>query len=529
MVVGKHSLNLRWLGAIAVLLLSITLIPVLRGGLQLHAKDSKSKRVHAMHKTDQTKACDELAQAFPHMVFFSPQEPFVNSIASYNSMQETEVIPQCVVKPADSKEVSKLVKILNQQFSVRNASTPLHFAIRSGGHAAAAGAANIEGGITIDLSLINAMHVSADRKSTKIGTGARWKDVYGKLDPMNLGVAGGRNARVGVGGLVLGGGLSFHSPRTGFVCDNIVDFEVVLSDGSIVNANETLNRDLWVALKGGSNNFGIVTQFTALLFPSNGLWGGFNYHPGFMGTRLLKAFHEFAEPKSYDEYASSILAFGYVAKYRSMAIANNIQYSKPVKNPACFKKFNSLFRFWSTVKIRSMSSATGEQDASDPAGFRQLFYTTTIENNLDVLLTSRDLLKTSISHIKNVKGLYWFLIFQPLPPSVTSKGNNPFGITTDKTLVNILVSARWDHAEDDGCILSVARNLIHDIESRAQALGVAHSYKYLNYANPEQDPIAGYGAENYRFLQDMSRKYDPQGLFQTACVGGFKLFNATVA
>ena len=43
------------------------------------------------------------------------------------------------------------------------------------------------------------------------------------------------------------------------MCDNVVNFEVVLSSGQVVDANEKENSDLWVALRGGSSNFGIVT------------------------------------------------------------------------------------------------------------------------------------------------------------------------------------------------------------------------------------------------------------------------------
>ncbi len=38
-----------------------------------------------------------------------------------------------------------------------------------------------------------------------------------------------------------------------------------------------------------------------------------------------------------------------------------------------------------------------------------------------------------------------------------------------------------------------------------------------------QRPFEGYGRENLRFLQDVSKRYDPDGLFQKGCVGGFKL------
>lgn len=56
--------------------------------------------------------------------------------------------------------------------------------------------------------------------------------------------------------------LLSSSARQGFGCDNVVAFEVVLADGRIVNATKDTYSDLFVVLKGGSNNFGIVTRFT---------------------------------------------------------------------------------------------------------------------------------------------------------------------------------------------------------------------------------------------------------------------------
>ena len=42
----------------------------------------------------------------------------------------------------------------------------------------------------------------------------------------------------------------------GLACDNGVNFEVILADGSLVNATLEENSDLFYALKGGTNNFG---------------------------------------------------------------------------------------------------------------------------------------------------------------------------------------------------------------------------------------------------------------------------------
>jgi FAD/FMN-containing dehydrogenase len=51
--------------------------------------------------------------------------------------------------------------------------------------------------------------------------------------------------------------------------------QVVLSSGEIVDANAKSNADLWSALKGGSNNFGVVTRIDLRTFPQGKFWGGF--------------------------------------------------------------------------------------------------------------------------------------------------------------------------------------------------------------------------------------------------------------
>jgi len=54
--------------------------------------------------------------------------------------------------------------------------------------------------------------------------------------------------------------------------------------------------------------------------------------------------------------------------------------------------------------------------------------------------------------------------------------------------------------------------------------GSASEFLYLNYADQGQGVIAGYGEGNRMELRRVSRVYDPEGVFQKAVVGGFKLF-----
>jgi len=83
-------------------------------------------------------------------------------------------------------------------------------------------------------------------------------------------VAGGRNGKVGVGGLLLGGGKTFFTGRRGFACDDIISYKVVLANsGRIIVTNKDHNSDLFMALKGGSGNFGNITNFRMSYFYYN--------------------------------------------------------------------------------------------------------------------------------------------------------------------------------------------------------------------------------------------------------------------
>lgn len=146
-----------------------------------------------------------------------------------------------------------------------------HIAVRSGGHSMGA-ISNIAQGVTIDLTLLNSTTYDEATNIASIQPGARWKDAFADLDEYGVTATGGRDGGVGVGGFLLGGGMSFFSGRTGFGCDSIVNYEVVLADGIIVNANSTSNPDLWRALKGGASNFGIVTRFDIEAIPAHKMY-----------------------------------------------------------------------------------------------------------------------------------------------------------------------------------------------------------------------------------------------------------------
>lgn len=83
---------------------------------------------------------------------------------------------------------------------------------------------------------------------------------------------------------------------------------------------------------------------------------------------------------------------------------------------------------------------------------------------------------------------------------------------------------QWTSAADDALINGGAREIWRQADELAVEMGMMRDWVYLNYAAPDQDPLGSYGEGNVRVLREVSRKYDPTGLFQTSVPGGFKLW-----
>lgn len=113
------------------------------------------------------------------------------------------------------------------------------------------------------MALDKLSDVSVDEKSStvSIGPGNTWADVYGALDEFGLYTNGGRLKTIGVPGLTLIGGFHYFINKFGYTMDSIRSYDVVLGDGTQVVASATSHPELFWALKGGANNFGIVTRF----------------------------------------------------------------------------------------------------------------------------------------------------------------------------------------------------------------------------------------------------------------------------
>ncbi|KAI3319101.1 FAD-binding domain-containing protein [Xylariaceae sp. AK1471] len=479
---------------------------------------------------DASKAIDALAKVLPSgQLAIQGTQEYDQLNGSYQSIRSSETQPAAIFLPKSATEVSIFVRTISP-FAL---SGQAPFAIFGAGQQPALGCNNIQGGITLNLSLLTGIDIKDDTVS--IAAGERWGAVYEKLDPLGLSVAGGRSARNGIGGLALQGGLSFFSSREGFIADNVVNYQIVLASGEIVNANANDHPDLWKALRGGGNNFGVVTRFDLRTFKQGALYGGslFYFAPSFP-SEIQALVTELQKPNATPE-THLMISIGFAAPFGPDPMCQNqVYYTQAVEKPEVLEPFTSVqpqIDALNTIRlIPNVTEAANEQAGDQQVAKRVAYMNATVKADIATLQAAVNIYTAAIDPVKATEGLICSLTFQPYAESLlqssASKGGDVLGLegTNSGSLVNLLLLTYWSNASDDGTILGAMKIALQGIDQDAASKGTKVDYVYMNYASEDQDVIGSYGSKNKKLLQEASKKYDPKGLFQKGVPGGWKLF-----
>ena len=133
--------------------------------------------------------------------------------------------------------------------------------VRSGGHCTAGFSSGA--GVLIDVSALNSINIDPVGLTATVGCGVNFGNFRTALAAYGLHVPGGECDDVCIGGYMQGGGYGFTSVTFGMNCDNVIGIRMMLADGSIVEASESVNYDLWWAVRGGTGGtFGVLLSVT---------------------------------------------------------------------------------------------------------------------------------------------------------------------------------------------------------------------------------------------------------------------------
>ncbi|KIX01030.1 uncharacterized protein Z518_10096 [Rhinocladiella mackenziei CBS 650.93] len=359
-------------------------------------------------------------------------------------------------------------------------------------------------------------NVTYDPQTTiaSIQLGPRWRDVYADLAPHNVVSMGGRDGDVGVAGFLTGGGNSYYAGRAGLAIDTVVNYEIVLASGKVVNTNKSSNPDLWKALKGGSgSSFGIVTRFDVETLPAVPLWGGMAVHNQTASNQLATALVNFNE----NNYKNPQDAYLLLSTYNSLVpsdtiIASVIIDTEGTVNASAFSEALQVPAIQTDRKTRSLEEVTVAYQ--NPGGARIVRFTLTTNNDVEIvkhIWQSHDQIVEDFKASLGSGSFSTQCVVQPLPAYFADisvkKGGNVLGLDSVNTnSILWLGTAAYQNATYDQLVHGKMQNWTANIQSFAKSRAGAVQWQYVNYADSSQSPLGSYGNANVDFIQNSSQE-----------------------
>lgn len=119
-----------------------------------------------------------------------------------------------------------------------------------------------------------------------------------------------------------------------------------------------------------------------------------------------------------------------------------------------------------------------------------------------------------------IKVLEFGFLLNPLP---VTNGTKSLGLPPNTTdMVLALIGAGYENPDDIDAAQAAIKGIYDQHVQILQDSGNFLNYTQINYAGEYQDLIGSYG--DLETLQAVSKKYDPEGLFQIALPEAYKLF-----
>ncbi|KPM35944.1 hypothetical protein AK830_g10631 [Neonectria ditissima] len=455
----------------------------------------------------------------------TPQAPYTTEQHQYWSAACTALEPSCILYPSTARQVAAIIAIL--------AANDEHFAIKSGGHNPNAYFASTAGGPLISTRDLDEIALDPRTGRVRVGPGNRWDAVAAELHGSGWAVVGGRIGNVGVGGLLLGGGLSYLTQQYGWAASSILEVEVVLANGSIVTASKTQHADLFTALKGGGNNFGVVTSFLLQGYRLGQVYGGNLYFNRSAATdaALLDALRDFTEHNTDDKAAIILTASRDGAGVDIWGMF--VFYDGPAPPRGTFDAFTAVGPVLDTARTRSYADLMAD---SNQFVRRGSVYTMATET-LPLPAAAHGAAVLGDLHrfwrgVSQPAGVTSIIGYQPFPKRMArvsrAKGGDMLDLDDDVDRIIFEFSYNYVGWQDPARIDRLIKKILSGVRDRVvrwQEKGLLKKGVYLplfmNDAYHSQDYFGRLRPKNKKLAKDVAAKVDPKGLFKNR-TGGFK-------
>jgi FAD/FMN-containing dehydrogenase len=364
----------------------------------------------------------------------------------------------------------------------------------------------------IDLSLMSSVEVDPAAIVAVAGGGALLRDLDAATTPHGLACPAGVVSHTGLGGLALGGGYGWLARKWGLTCDHLVTAEVVLADGSIVEASPVEHEDLFWALRGGGGNFGVVTRFTLRLRTVAPVVHQTGVYALAAAEEALLAYAKFAEQQHLDLHTVGAVKIaghhGWIPeRLRSKpALFLTAGWFGPESDgPGAIEPlFRSAPPDGRLDQVLSHAALQALGDHSEPAGnryFTKSCYLGDITSGAATALVDAGNALTSPLSCIDFEFLRGAIADVPDAESAFPNREAPYIVTA---------SAQWTNAGEDATHAQWSRQTVDSF------VPWQHGGAYVNYVqdSQHQNTTDLYGHNRYRQLATTKALYDPENVLR---------------
>lgn len=434
------------------------------------------------------KSIDELAKSLTGRLLLADDAQYDSARRIWNGMHDKR--PALIVQPTSTEDVRNTVSFARDH--------GLLLAVKGGGHSWP-GKSVCDGGLMLDLGLVNKVAVDPDTRIASAGGGARLGDLDTATLEHGLATTTGVVSHTGIGGYTLGGGFGRLNRKFGLAIDNLVGADIVTADGKLRRTSEIEEPDLFWAIRGGGGNFGVVTQFRYSLHPfDRRVLSGVIRWPVTQSRQVLRFYADWYRQLSDDLYVAPLM--GTLPDYTGFVGFEVVYAGDPAAGEMELAPLRSIGApLEDGIRVQDYQAMQKQEDAAFEYGIRSY------AKNGMAMTFSYELADALIDAFRPDPRLGFFT--HTAGGAIRNVAETATAFPHRKSELMLGVVGGWTDPEDDEIAIEILREWYGAIEPYT-----AGHYDNIQYDDDDSDART-YGPNHPR-LQRLKARYDPDNLFR---------------